>query len=184
MRLPNLVRVSGGVLLLVLLSGCVPSDATPPPEQTASFVAPYASDEEALAAAEEAYAEYVRVSGEILEQGGADPERLETVVTGDFLASSIEGLREFEEAGKRQTGESKVGNAELQRYSPSGGSREIITIYVCRNISGVDVLDSSGQSVVSPERDHSSIMQVTFDYVEDRAALMVSDQLLWSSGEC
>ncbi|GAA1206653.1 hypothetical protein [Rhodoglobus aureus] len=184
MRLPNLVRAAGGALLLALLSGCAPSDASTPPEPIATFVAPYATDEEALAAAEEAYAEYVRVSAEILLEGGADPERLGDVVVGEFLESSIVGLRKFAEEGKTQTGTSIVGNAELQRYSPTSGPRELITIYVCRNISAVDVLDSSGKSIVTSERDDSSIMQVTFDYNEPRDALLVSDQQLWSKGKC
>ncbi|WP_010206268.1 hypothetical protein [Salinibacterium sp. PAMC 21357] len=184
MRLPNLVRGSVGMLLLASLSGCTPTDAPAPPEPISTFVAPYATDEEALAAAEVAYAEYVRVSSEILNEGGVNPERLAEVVTGEFLESSIEGLKEFHDAGRTQSGASKIGASELQRYSPTGGPREIVTIYVCRNISEVGVFDSSGISIVAPERADSSTMQVTFDYVEAGEALLVSDQLLWGDGEC
>jgi hypothetical protein len=184
MRLPNLLPAAGGVLFLSLLSGCAPSDTSTPPEPTETFVAPYATDEEALAAAEQAYGAFVRLSTEILTQGGAEPERLERVVTGDFLESSIEGLRKFREEGKTQTGTSKIVDAELQRYSPTSGSREVITIYVCRDISAVDVFDASGHSTVTPGRDDSSIMQVTFDYDDTREVLLVSDQQLWGEGEC
>ncbi|MBH0099470.1 hypothetical protein I6E68_10010 [Salinibacterium sp. NSLL150] len=184
MRLPNLVRVSGGVLLLVLLSGCVPSDATPPPEQTASFVAPYASDEEALAAAEEAYAEYSRVSDEILIEGGADPQRLGAVATGDFLNVSIEEMREFEAEGYRATGITTYSDLVLQRYSPGAGPIDIIGLYLCSDVSGTDVLDAAGKSIIEPTRDDVSTMQVTFTFIEADAQLVVSDQQLWESGVC
>ncbi|MGJ8722265.1 MAG: hypothetical protein ACSHW9_10500 [Salinibacterium amurskyense] len=184
MRLPNLVRASVGVLLLVVLSGCTPSDAIAPPEPTATFVAPYATDEEALAAAEAAYAEYVEVSTAVLTEGGAEPERLARVITGEFLETSIEGAEKFAEAGKTQKGTSTIGGAELQRYSPTGGAKEVITIYVCRNISKVDVLDSSGNSTVQDGREDSSIMQVTFDFVVAEQKLLVSDQQLWGAGNC
>lgn len=184
MRLPNLVRVSVGMLLLTLLSGCTPSDASAPPEPTSTFVAPYATDEEALAAAEAAYAEYSRVSDQVLNEGGAQPERLTATTTGDFLDDSLGGLREFEAAGYRSTGSATNSSFVLQRYSPGAGPIEIIVIYLCNDVSAVEILDGSGNSVVNSERDDLATMQVSFTFDEAQETLLIADQQLWESGTC
>ena len=61
------------VLGAALLAGCLPTDppVTPPP--TSDLEPVFASDEEALAAAEEAYGAYLAAADEILSSGGADP---------------------------------------------------------------------------------------------------------------
>jgi len=169
---------------LALLSGCVPPGAATSPEPTATFVAPYATDEEALAAAEEAYAEYTRVLEQILLEGGVEPERLEAAATGDFLTDSIEGLREFEAVGYRSTGETEYSNYLLQRYSPNAGPLEVVSIYLCSDVSGVDIQDASGKSVVDRNREDLATMQVSFSFDETRDSLLITDQQLWKSGEC
>jgi hypothetical protein len=184
MRLPNLVRVTGGALLLALLSGCVPPGAATPPEPTATFVAPYATDEEALAAAETAYAEYTRVSDQIFVDGGARPERLAEVAVGSFLELSIESYEGFEQEGKSRIGAPTASDFILQRYSPGTGPKEVLTVYVCRDVSSVDVLDSDGISLVREGRADRSTMQVTFDWDSARTRLLVSDQQLWGTADC
>ncbi|MBH0115767.1 hypothetical protein I6E52_02780 [Salinibacterium sp. NG253] len=184
MRQPNLLRLSIGALLLASLSGCVPSDATTPPAPTSTFVAPYATDEEALAAAEEAYAEYTRVVGEILQDGGANPTRLESVAVGAFLDASVDGLEEFAAKGGQASGDVRNNAFELQRYSPRGSTAEVITVYLCSNVSGLDLTDQDGNSLVSDDRPDESTMQVTFDFSVERQLLLVSDVEVWSAGEC
>ncbi|MEH6781672.1 MAG: hypothetical protein V7618_08915 [Rhodoglobus sp.] len=184
MRFSNLAPLTIGVLLLASLSGCAPSGTPESPEPTATFVAPYATDEEALAAAEEAYAEYLRVSNEILHAGGTDPERLSTVAVGPFLDSSIDSFKEQQAEGHIVTGKSSIRSVELQRYSRTGPSREMITVYLCEDLSLVDVMDSKGKSVVSPDRGDSILLQVTFDFVESSSALMVAGSEKWSDEPC
>ncbi|MBH0098836.1 hypothetical protein I6E68_06760 [Salinibacterium sp. NSLL150] len=184
MRQPNLLRLSIGALLLATLSGCVPSDASTAPAPTSTFVAPYATDEEALAAAEEAYAEYTRVIGEVLQDGGADASRLETVAAGTFLEASVKGLEEFAEKGGRATGSVLNSGFELQRYSPTGSTAEVITVYLCANFSNLALQDKDGNSLVAEDRPDESTMQVTFDFDAERQLLLVSDVQVWNAGEC
>src|SRR4051812_41826324 len=67
--------------LLLALAGCVPSDPHPTASPSASATPVFASDAEALAAAEKAYAAYLKVSGEISADGGLKPERIDPLVT-------------------------------------------------------------------------------------------------------
>ncbi|QYH35871.1 hypothetical protein [Salinibacterium sp. M195] len=184
MRLPNPVRLTIAAVLLASLSGCVPSAATTPPEPTSTFVAPYATDEEALAAAEEAYGEYTRVMGRILEDGGQNSSRLEAVAVGTFLDATVDGLQKFAEKGGRATGDVRNTEFELQRYSPSGSSAEVITVYMCSDVSDLKLQDANGNSLVADDRQDRSVLQVTFDFSVEQQVLLVSDVDVWGAGEC
>src|SRR4051812_14875779 len=77
------------------LAGCVPSEppVTSPPTSDAQPV--FASDEEALAAAEEAYGAYIAMVDEILRNGGDDGDRLAPLVSPELLAQQEEGFAAF-----------------------------------------------------------------------------------------
>lgn len=184
MRLPNLVHAAGAVLLATFLSGCTPSDAVAPPEPAPTFVAPYATDEEALAAAEAAYAEYTTVMAEILVDGGKNPSRLGAVAVGKFLDASVVGLEDFESKGGRASGAVINSEFKLQRYSSTGSESEVITVYLCSNVSGLVLEDADGKSLVAEGRPDMSTLQATFDFDTQGEALLLSDVDVWSAGEC
>ncbi|MBH0117698.1 hypothetical protein I6E52_12690 [Salinibacterium sp. NG253] len=183
MRLPNLVRASVGVLLLVLLSGCVPSDATTPPEPAATFVAPYATDEEALAAAEEAYAEYLAAINKALRTGDIDTSAFEAVATGTELSGAIDVYSQIAAEGKRSTADITFDQAVLQRYSRDGSPSEVITIYACENLSKAFLVDESGERVREDDIPPRT-MQLTFDLSPDNDSLLLSDRQVWDDAPC
>ena len=137
-------------LVLVLapfaLVGCVP-DGQPEPSPTASETAVFASEEEALAAAEEVYGHYLATLDAIFEDGGENPERLLEYASPEVFEQEAPGFELF-----RSSELTGIGNASftmtLQSYEPSGS---VIT-YVCDDISGTDVVDRTGASVVPADR--------------------------------
>lgn len=143
----------------------------------------FASEEEALAAAEAAYARLVALADQIFMEGGADAERLETVATGEFLATSLDGFRQVEADGWRSTGGTVFRDLILQSYAPHGGPSGLITVYVCEDISSVDVVDSTGASVVSPNRPDTTVFQTVFDLADDRT-LLISSREVWRNEKC
>ena len=152
------------------------------PVPTASATPVFASDEEALAAAEEAYGAYLAVSDSIFTDGGARPERLEDVATGKFLEASISGFEKVEAEGWRSTGRSEVHSIELQRFDPSSDI-EMVVVFLCDDVSAVDVLDSTGRSVVSPDRPDRTLFEISFDLGPDQR-LLVSSREVWGDGKC
>lgn len=184
MRLPNLVRVAGGALLLALLSGCVPSETAPSPETSAAFVAPYATDEEALAAATAAYAEYLRISDLILHEAGAGAERILAVTAGDFAQISLEGYESIAAVGSYSTGTTTFDSMTLQRFSTTGGNKEIISVYLCHDVSDVDLLDINGESLVPPDRRDRVQFEASFDFDPSTGHLSISQRSVWADPEC
>lgn len=157
----------------LVLTGC----ATPTPMPTAppapSDSPVFASDEEALAAAEEAYGRYSRVADQILVDGGADPERLKEFVSDEIYATEEPGFLRFASKGWHGVGETYF-TLTLQHYD----DRQVV-VYSCDDVSETDVLDSAGVSVVKPDRTTLIPFEVTFD-VEDSMRIVGSD--VWTGG--
>jgi len=153
-----------------------------PPPASSSWQPVFESEEEALAAAEVAYRAYSEMSELVLSEGGKGPARLAAVATGLFLDVSIQGAESFEEHRYRQVGATSFDSPILQVYDPSS-ALGIVTIYVCDDASGVDVVDASGASVVAAGRQNRTLFQATFDLVNSDH-LLISGREVWNGGEC
>jgi hypothetical protein len=169
-------------LIALSLTSCVPDaePITPSPEPSASPI--FASDEEALAAAEAAYAAYLEVSAAILSQGGADPERLLLVATTDIYKSESDSFKEFADSGWRSEGTSFVDTVSLQfvdNFADEG--QTAVSVYACLDVSTTDVFDSSGASIVSDGRPNRTPFETAFSYSSDSPTfLILSEKTVWS----
>ena len=148
-------RVAVVALLIVALSGCASTpDPQPTPTPSATAAAPvFASDEEALAAATEAYAAYQSVADLVLSEGGADPSRIEAVVSAELAKAEIESSRKAQQQGLKSIGKSTFDMVELQSFNAhAAGDEIVVTVYLCSDISNIDVVDATGQSVLKADR--------------------------------
>jgi hypothetical protein len=170
--------------LLLSLTGCTsaPAEPTATPSPTATPV--FASDEEALAAAEKAYADYLAMSDMIFRDGGKHPERLEAVATAAIVESESEAFAEVERNGWHAEGESKFDSVKLQSANYPSWSATSITLYVCSDVSGLDVLDPAGVSVVAQDRPSRQPFQVTFVGNSAERLLLERKELWEGVGVC
>lgn len=174
-----LVAVAAVILAFGTLSGCAPSPdpahapsstAAPAPQPTPLF----SSDEEALAAAKKAYAEYLRVSDEIAHDGGAHPERIRAVATGEALRDALKGFAEYREANAHSEGARRLDSVRLQSISLS-----TVAFYVCDDVADVRVVDSSGNSLVSPTRPPQSGFVISASTSTRASGLLISSRDPW-----
>ncbi|MBB5633881.1 hypothetical protein BKA04_002104 [Cryobacterium mesophilum] len=155
------------LLAILLLAGCVPSEPviSPPPEPHSTPI--FASDEDALAAATEAYAKYLAVSDQILSDGGKGEERLLTVATREWAELQNEGFAEAREKGWHSTGTTTFDSLRIEQYdSHAVQGAPIMRAYVCIDVSSVDVLDARGVSVVSTDRPDRSPAEIAYSWFE------------------
>jgi len=164
--------------LLLALAGCVPVDSKPSTSPSASATPVFASDAEALAAAEKAYAAYLKVSDQIANDGGKDPKRLDGLATGSLLSDDLEGFKSF--AGKQwhSIGETRLTRTVLQSADLKRGGQGAVVVYLCEDVSGVDVVDRNGTSVVTAGRPELQQFQVELDLVGSK--LIPSDREPWT----
>jgi hypothetical protein len=168
----------------LMLTGCVRTSAPDPVSPTPRATPVFANEAEALAAATAAYAAYVKVSDEILADGGKNPERIEQVAKGAALRAALSGYKKFRTEELRSVGLSKIDHVTIQRFSGSSANGEdLVSIYACLDVSSVEVLDKSGASVVSPQRPARQPFQVSEDWDKVKQLLVVSSREPWADGE-
>lgn len=174
--------------LTLTISGCFGDTPSYNPAAEPTTAPLFASDEEALAAAEQAYRDYYVVSDQILNEGGRDPERLLEVATREVFEFESESFATFSAEGYRSTGATTIDSAVLQAYEPNMQHPEVIvTIYACVDVSATDVLDSEGRSIVKDGRQERLPFEVSFTTNSSTSAtsLIVAGEELWpSSSNC
>lgn len=172
-----------GLLVALTLVACVPDDepVRPDPSPTESPI--FASDEEALAAAEAAYGAYLNVSNEILNQGGLESERIYEFVSEEYRTTATSGFGYYEERGWSAAGTSTFDSASLQAYVDDGAGRAEVSIYLCLDVSGLRILDSSGADV-TPERDERLPLEVRFENTNEYSnELLQTGSDVWSGDD-
>ena len=102
---------------------------------------------------------------------------MKTVATSTQLGAVQTLLRRQHEQGQRQTGttaisELTVQSVNLDNSDPSAGKVPTVVLDVCWDVSKVDVLDESGESIVSPDRPDTGWTRYTvanYQYAADPA---------------
>lgn len=163
-------------LLALPLAACTAPHAKPTPTATSASTPLFSSDEEALKAATDAYAAYLKMSDTISHDGGADPERIKPYASGEALQLTLKSAAQFRKAGAHSIGTTDFQGMQLQSRRPSGKE---VAIYACEDVSGVDVVNASGVSIVNPGRPTLSAFRVTLRAVPNERKLKVEDRETW-----
>lgn len=147
-----LAALAAAGALVSLLSGCVGGGPSPSPSPSADAAEPiFASDEEALAAAVEAYEAYQDVSATILAESGEAPERIDLYVTPAHAAQLREEFEAFRVAGARADGAGTFDTTSLVS-STSTDDLAAVSIYLCRDVTDVRVYGPDGSDVTPSGR--------------------------------
>jgi hypothetical protein len=202
-RRPSLAAVLLGVALLLLggviaagISLWLPGELqagtarVPGPvtsESTNAPVPPSVSDKEVLASARTTYEAFLGVTDTIIAEGGIDPDRIDRWATPRIAELEKESIETFKESGNRMEGRARVASATLQSHSArSEPSLDIATIYVCVDVSAVDIINPEGQSTVAETRPDRIPFVVTLaSGSENETHMLVSSKTVWSGeGVC
>lgn len=160
------------VLPVALITGCV-ADSPPTPTPTTPPAPRFASDEEALAAAEEAYGAYLAVSDQVIRDGGVGVERLREFLSEELFAAEKADMERLQADGLRGVGFTTF-TLTLQRHD-----HQSLSAYVCDDQTQSDLLDSAGNSVVNPEGLRRIAFELEFD-PSDEMRMTRKDQ--WNGG--
>jgi len=172
------------VAAVLCLGACAPEDPGPKPSPDPTSTPLFASDEEALAAAEEAYGRYQAVEAQIFIEGGANGDRIDEVAVRDALLAAREGFADYQTNGFRNVGATEFDVLELQHYSPSPDlTEDVVGLYICLDFSNQDVVNEENISVVRPGRLVRQAFEVSFDVSADKERLVLSSREPWGSDE-
>ena len=174
---------SAGVLA-VALSGCAGAPApTPTPTVSASAAPIFASDEEALAAAIEAYEAYSRVLNKIANENSGAADRIREVATASYSSDVEDLFADLTKRGLRIDGLTTVDSFKLVESAQVGGRAEVLLL-VCSDVSGTRVINAEGRDVTPAERPARSALQVKFVTAAQGRALLVDEEDPWLGEYC
>lgn len=182
-RLAAAVATAGALALA--LSGCVGAPAPTATTSASSSAEPiFASDEEALAAAEAAYERYSRVLNEVAADGNQNPERVRIAVTEGY-SSEVEGLfQDLSQRGLRIEGMSTVDSLKLvERFEGDGDAH--VVVLLCSDVSQTRILNSEGADVTPSTRpDRSAIQATLVSSPDDPRTLLTDEEDPWTGDYC
>ena len=167
------------VVIVAALVGCADATRIPPPEPSSAIEPLFASDEEALEAATEAYEQFLAVSGQILREGGQGPERLKPLVSDAVYESEAEGFALLEENGWRAVGESVLIGSELQQHTPGPPGIAEVIAYVCVSVENNDIVDTAGLSQVATDRATEVSFEIVFTSMPS-GSLTIDRKTTWA----
>lgn len=138
----------------------------------------FASDEEALAAAEAAYRNYIAVSEQIARDGGAGAARLEPFVSAELFLQESQVYADALSRGLRATGASTFDSFSLESYDRQS---ETIRIYVCLRTVEITVLDANAIDVTPVGRNNNLPLQIEFlGSTNLTSQIQVSESNVWA----
>ena len=140
----------------------------------------FASDEEALAAAEAAYAEYLAVSNKILENGGEGEEELRPLVSAEVFGDEAAGFGYRRENGLVSVGGTQLVETELQQVIPGGPATEVVAFF-CLSYESVDVVGPDGESVVPDDRAPFATYEGAIEFTSNSNWVLKSNDF-WEEG--
>lgn len=138
--------------------------ATPSADAPSTAPAVQTPEDLAAAAAQERYREFLRVGDEVGQVGFASAAPFDAVTVVPERAYQETALRNAQETpGLRQTGTTQVAALSVTSVdltAEPGGYPKVV-LQACLDVSGVDVIDGSGRSIVTPDREEQSKSTVT-----------------------
>ena len=170
-------------VMLATLSGCGTDTPVTIPTQQPTSEPLFASDEEALAAAEAAYSKYLSISDEIGASGGEDVDRLAAAVTGEQLLREEEAFASYVEKGLKTVGQTQLRAFEIQQSTQSESDIASIGAYACADASGVRVFDKSGKDVTPSDRQNVRAFEINLRSAESMSKQLLIDRVSAWSGD-
>ncbi|RXZ51384.1 hypothetical protein [Agromyces binzhouensis] len=176
-RLRRLVVLALTGAALVALTGCAAAQTTPspPPTTDAAETPLFASDEEALAAAVEAYERHLESTAAIL-AGELPADAIRETSSGEFGEKRVSELETFVASGLRASGMTTIDTAALIETHVDDGET-FISIYACQDVSGTVLRNSQGEDVTPSDRDER--VALVLEFRAEITSIKVSGNELW-----
>lgn len=167
----------------LMLSGCVGAPAgTSSTSPSASAAPVFASDEEALAAAEAAYEAYRAASAEVSSDGGVGADRVVPFVSEGFASVVLDEFSALQASGLHMEGTTTIDTISLAGWSSFDGHAEV-TMYLCRDVSGARAVNAQAEDVTPAGRDDRVPLQAHLVSGSTNPSVLVVDGVEQWSGD-
>ncbi|MFC5928803.1 hypothetical protein [Cryobacterium melibiosiphilum] len=166
----------------LVVSGCsaTPEPAPPPTASPTALTAPFFdSHEDALAAATQAYAAYSEQAAALFSTPGSNPELIRTVASEEFADALIAEALQIRADGLQIAGQNSFDGVTLQSVDETTAAGSgVVVVQLCLDVSGSDIINTSGVSIVDKTLPARSPYVVSFDWQDpaNPGTLLVGSQ--------
>jgi hypothetical protein len=171
-RVRGVQSVATAALIVAALTSCAggndpaasPSPTPSSPAPTTTTTTPPSDSEVASAAASAVLRKYYAVRNQLRQDPSQPLTLLDDVAISTELAAQKNLFTKERKQGLHQTGETKIVKLDVQSVNldnsdPKAGKVPTVQIDLCFDVSGVDVIDKDGKSVISPDRPDTGWIQ-------------------------
>jgi hypothetical protein len=167
----------------LLLSACTTTTPIVLPEPEPSATPVFATDEEALAAAEAAYGAYLEASDAITAKNGEDPDTITPLVHPDYLEEVLEGLVDLRDNKLHSSGAIHFDSVTLQQYEDDLANPATISIYACADASDARLLNERDEDVTPIDRANRIPLEIYFETQDRLPKLLIKSSDFWSGAD-
>lgn len=181
--MPQLTRPAALALVAaaaLLLSACTGQPPVVLPSPQSSTAPVFASDEEALAAAEVAYGEYLAASDAITSANGVDPQSIAPLVHHEYLPEVIEVFESYRAEKRHVKGNLNFDSMQLQQYSDDLSTPATISTYVCLDVSDARLMNEKNKDITPADRADRVALEVVFETEGRTTALLLRSSDVWT----
>ncbi len=168
--------MAAALLAVIALGGCAgePGPVASPATSSAAAADGFSSEEEALEAAQHAYADYITVSDQIAAEGGESPERVRGLLSEEAYGQELQGFEYLSSNGLRLQGASSYDSISVKRWDAT-----TVETYLCLDLSAVRLVDRAGNDVTPPDRVDRQPFEVNF-VREPTGQVLISRNSVWA----
>jgi hypothetical protein len=166
-------------MMLALFAGLIfTACSTPAPKPTPTSTAVFATEEEALAAATDTYQRYTAALDSESAKGDVSAESIRTLVTPEFFEEFLEPST-IATNGWHTEGATTFDSVSLIAYTEDADHAQV-SLKLCRDVSGLQIMDSAGAEVHPPGRSERFPVEVRFvSDANDSTELLISASGSW-----
>lgn len=183
--MPQLTRPAALALVVaaaLLLSGCIGEPPVVLPSPQSSTAPVFATDEEALAAAEEAYGRYLAASDAINAKDGKDPQTIAPFVHHEYLPELLDEFESFRANRTYVKGHVLFDSIRLQQYSDDLSGPAQIAVYLCLDVTNARLMSYENKDI-TPTRNDRLPLEVVFETEGREQQLLVKSGELWTGAD-
>lgn len=168
-------------LLLIAIASCASAPTPAPSSATPTPTPVFASDEEALAAATEAYANYLSTYDASWADGDGSMQDFLKLSVGEANENDRSSYSEWKANDWHPVGKTTFDSIEIQSSTQTESGFWEIRTYLCLDASDGDVVDVNGISVARPDRPLRVPLEVAFLSTSAASVeLKISESRVWS----
>lgn len=143
-----------------------PTSSSSSPTPSTTSPTPQSDSDIASEAASALVTKYYATVDRLGQQPSQSLDALSAVATGVQLTAQQTALKSQRKADQKQVGDTKIAKLDVQSVNldntdPDAGKVPTVQIDVCWDVSGVDVVDATGKSIVSSSRPDTGWTRLT-----------------------